>query len=145
VRVTLSGEVRAPGEWTMRSISDTESRDVREYLTSVPAQSRKTFLELREILRTSAPYAQEVVSYRILALRQHRILVWYAAFKDHCSVFVGSAKVRQRFSRELKPFAARKGTLQFPFGQPLPSSLLRRIVKARIAEDKKKNSTKRGR
>ena len=108
---------------------------VEDYLNSVPEDMRAAFGKLRRLVKAAAPDAEEVVSYQILALRQKRILVYYAAFKDHCSLFIGSAKVRRRFAAELKPFTAGKGTIQFRPDRPLPTTLIRRIVKARVAEN----------
>ncbi len=69
------------------------------------------------------------------AFRDNGMLVYYGAFKDHCSFFIASAKVRRQFSAELKPFETGKGTLRFTPDRPLPSGLVTRIVKARAAEN----------
>lgn len=61
--------------------------------------------------------------------------VYFAAFKDHCSFFVGSVRVRRRFSAALKPFESGEGTLRFTPEHPLPTDLVTRIVKARVAEN----------
>ena len=91
-------------------------------------------------MKAAAPDADEVISYQMPAFRQDGMLVYYAAFKDHCSFFVGSAQSRRRFSTELKPFEAGKGTVHFTPDRPLPADLVTRIVKARVAE----NATRRG-
>jgi uncharacterized protein YdhG (YjbR/CyaY superfamily) len=75
----------------------------------------------------------EVISYGIPAFQYRRTLIWYAAFADHCSIFPTSPVIHS-FKAELKPFKVSKGTIQFPVDQPFPAALLKRIVKARIAE-----------
>jgi uncharacterized protein YdhG (YjbR/CyaY superfamily) len=104
---------------------------------------RAALQQLRETIRAVAPRAQEVLSYRIPAFRQDGMLVYYGAFKDHCSFFVGSTAVRRRFAAELKPFAAGKGTLQFTPQRPIPAILLRQIVRARIVENESSALVKR--
>ena len=80
----------------------------------------------------------EVISYRIPAFRIEKpkckgILVWYAAFSDHCSLFP-TASLIKTFKKELKEYKISKGTIQFPVDKPLPAALVKKMVKARIAE-----------
>ena len=96
---------------------------------------RAALQKLRKTIREAAPEAEEVISYHMPAFRHHGMLVYYAAFKDHCSFFMGSASARRRFAEELKLFAAGKGTVHFTPQRPLPTALVRRIVKARVAEN----------
>jgi uncharacterized protein YdhG (YjbR/CyaY superfamily) len=103
---------------------------------------RTALQDLRETIREAAPDAEEVISYKIPAFRLHGMLVYYAAFKDHCSFFVGSTRVRRMFAAELKPFAAGKGTFQFTPARPLPAPLVKRIVKERIAENESRAPSK---
>ena len=77
--------------------------------------------------------ATQVISYRIPAFRQKKVIVWYAAFSDHCSLFPAAAVI-EKFKDELKGYRISKGTIQFPLDKPLPSALIKRIVKARLAE-----------
>ena len=77
--------------------------------------------------------ATEVISYRMPAFRYRKIVVWYAAFSDHCSLFP-TASVIAKFKTELKAYTIAKGTIQFPSDKPLPAALLKKIVKARLAE-----------
>jgi len=113
------------------------------YLSRVPRERRPALEELRKTIRSVAPEAEEVISYRMPAFRQSGMLVWYAGFKDHCSFFVGSGVVLRKFGTELAPFKAGKGTLQFKPKRPIPVSLVRRIVRARIAEYESRASSKR--
>ena len=89
---------------------------------------------MRVMIRSVVPKeAVEVISYGIPAFRKEKIIVWYAAFSDHCSLFP-TAAVIEEFKDELKNYAISKGTIQFPLDKPLPSALIKRIVKARLAE-----------
>jgi len=116
------------------------SKTVDDYMARVPPEFRKALQALRKTIKAAAPDAEEVISYQMPAFRQKGILVYYAAFKDHCSLFVGSEKVRRQFAAELKPFEAGKGTHQFTPDQPIPARLVTRIVKARLAENAARRS-----
>ena len=89
----------------------------------------------RRAIRSAAPEAQEGISYRIPLYRQHGHLVGFAAFKNHCSLFVTNSDVTKRFARELEPFRVNNTAIQFTVDKPLPIALVKRIVKARIAEN----------
>jgi uncharacterized protein YdhG (YjbR/CyaY superfamily) len=115
-----------------------------EYLASVPSDMRAALQSLRKTIRSAAPDAEEVISYRMPAFRHHGILVYYAAFRDHCSLFVGG-ETRGTFAAELKPFAGGKGTIQFTPQRPLPASLVRRIVKERVAVNEARVAARRAR
>lgn len=122
----------------MKTSRGAGSKDVDEYLAKVPDDSRAALQELRRTIRAAAPVAEETISYGMPAFRHHGMLVYYAAFSDHCSFFVGSSTLRRTFAAELKPFAAGKGTARFTPERPLPASLVTRIVKARVAENEAK-------
>ncbi len=108
---------------------------VDAYLAAVPADKRAALQELRDTIRAAAPAAEEVISYGMPAFRQNGILVYYAAFADHCSFFPASVVTARKFARELKPFAAGKGTFRFTPEKPLPAGLVKRLVKARVSEN----------
>ncbi len=110
-------------------------RTVDEYFDRLQPESRAALQRLRRTIRAAAPEAEEVISYRMPAFKHHGMLVYYAAFKDHLSLFVGSPAVRRKFARELKPFAAGKGTVHFTRERSLPAGLVTRIVRARVAEN----------
>lgn len=88
--------------------------------------------EMREAIRSVLPAeATEVISYGIPAFKHERVLVWYAAFSDHCSLFPRSAVIEE-FKDELKDYVTAKGTIHFPLDKPLPVGLIKRIVEARL-------------
>jgi uncharacterized protein YdhG (YjbR/CyaY superfamily) len=107
---------------------------VAEYVAGIPESSRKTFDALRQAVRQAAPKgAQEVRSYGIVALKAEKVLVWYAAFAQHCSLFP-TASVLAQFRDELKGYKVSKGTVQFSLEKPLPAALVKKLVRARVAE-----------
>ena len=77
--------------------------------------------------------ATECISYGMPAFKHKGVLVWFAAFSDHCSLFP-TASVIDAFKRELKGFSTSKGTIQFATDKPLPVALVKKLVKARIAQ-----------
>jgi uncharacterized protein YdhG (YjbR/CyaY superfamily) len=108
-------------------------KNVDEYLAGIPEAARSTFNELRRVIRSAVPpEASEVISYRIPAFRDKVVLVWFAAFSNHCSLFP-SAAVIKAFNHELKRFHTSKGTVHFPLDEPLPAALIKKLVKARVA------------
>ena len=109
---------------------------VEEYLAALPEESRAALEKLRKTIKAAAPEATEVISYQMPAFKDHgRFLVSYAAFKDHLSLFPASYAVMQALGEELKPYFAGKGTLRFTAHKPIPAALVRKIVKARLAEN----------
>jgi uncharacterized protein YdhG (YjbR/CyaY superfamily) len=112
------------------------SKEVDEYLAKVPKGAREALEKLRKAIRATVPEATEAISYAIPAFKLHgRALVWYAAFKNHCSFFPLTSTVRERYGKELERYDTSKGTLRFPANKPLPATLVRKLVKARIAEN----------
>jgi uncharacterized protein YdhG (YjbR/CyaY superfamily) len=109
---------------------------VEEYMASLPEAPRAALEKLRKTIKAAAPEATETISYQMPAFKLHgRFLVSYAAFKNHCSLFPASAKVLEEHGEELKPYFSGKGTIRFTTDKPLSSTLVKKIVKARIEEN----------
>jgi len=114
-------------------------KDVDEYLAGVPEPARATLKKVRATIRSAVPPdATEAISYRMPMFRYKGGLVAFAAFKDHCSFFPMSYAVIRAFKNELKAFTVSKGTIRFPLDKPLPAALLKKMVKARLAEKERK-------
>ena len=109
---------------------------VEEYLEALPKETRALLERLRKTIKAAAPEATEAISYQMPAFKDHgRSLVAYGAFKDHCSFFPMSTKVIDDHMDELRPFYAGKGTLRFTADKPLPTALIRKLVKERLAQN----------
>jgi uncharacterized protein YdhG (YjbR/CyaY superfamily) len=113
-------------------------KNVDEYLAGIPESSRGTFNKMRAAIRSAVPpQAAEIISYRIPAFKDKGVLVWFAAFSNHCSLFP-TAAVIEAFKDELKGFSTSKGTIHFPTDKPLPTALVKKLVKARVAQNESK-------
>ena len=114
---------------------------MRAYVAAAPAESRRVLRTLRDLIRAAAPAAEESFSYRIPGFRlSGRPLVWYAAFKNHCSMYPISEGLARTYGISLAGYEVSKGTIRFPLGTPVPAALVRRLVKARAEEIRKANA-----
>jgi uncharacterized protein YdhG (YjbR/CyaY superfamily) len=112
------------------------AKSVEEYLTRVPEPGRSTLSKVRAVIRSVVPAeTTEVISYGVPTFRYKRALVSFAAFRDHCSFFPLGSSVLDEFKKDIKPFRVSKGTLHFPLDKPLPTALVKKIVKARVAQN----------
>jgi uncharacterized protein YdhG (YjbR/CyaY superfamily) len=118
------------------------AKDVDEYLAGVPKEARATLEKLRKTIKAAAPMASEVISYQMPMYKHHGMVVGFAAFKDHCSIFPGSAVI-DTYKKELKHYDTSKGTIRFPANKPLPAALVKKLVKARIAENEARANRKK--
>ncbi len=113
-------------------------KNVDDYLAGVPEPARTTLNKIRAAIRSAVPpEATEAISYGIPAFKYKGPLVWFAAFSNHCSLFP-TASVIEAFKNELKGFHTSKGTIHFPTDKPLPAALVKKLVKARIAQKESK-------
>jgi uncharacterized protein YdhG (YjbR/CyaY superfamily) len=120
----------------------TESRiaaptTVEEYLAALPDERRAVVEELRQTIRAAAPEATEAIAYQMPAFRSHggQFLVSYAAYKNHYSLFPASGAVIEALGKELTPYLAGKGTIQFQADRPIPAATVKRVVEVRVAEN----------
>jgi uncharacterized protein YdhG (YjbR/CyaY superfamily) len=109
---------------------------VEDYLAALPEAPRAALEKLRKTIRAAAPEATETISYQMPTFKLNgRFLVSYAAFKDHCSLFPASSKVLEALGEELEPYFSGKGTIRFTADKPLPSAVVKKIMKTRIEEN----------
>jgi uncharacterized protein YdhG (YjbR/CyaY superfamily) len=112
---------------------------VDAYLAAVPEPVRGTLEKMRVLIRSAAPAeATEAIGYGMPTFRYKGALVAYAAFKNHCSLFPMNASLVEAFKDELKEYKTSKGTIQFTVDKPLPAALVKKLVKARVAENEQK-------
>src|SRR3989440_9774625 len=116
------------------SASMKKASSVAAYLRAVPRAPRAALQKLRKTIKAAAPEATEVISYGIPMFKHHGMLVGYAAFKDHLSLFM-STHLPKTLKQELASYQTAKGTIRFTADQPLPARLVRKLVKARIAQN----------
>ncbi len=110
---------------------------VEDYLAAVPDERRAALEVMRRTIRSAAPEATETIAYGMPAFRSHggRILVSYAAFTNHYSLFPASGAVVEALGEELRPYLAGKGTIRFPADEPIPAALVEKIVRVRLGEN----------
>lgn len=108
--------------------------NVDDYISQCPAVVQDILQQVRETIRSAAPNATEIISYQMPALRQHGILVYFAAWNKHIGLYppiTGDASIEKAVAK----YAGPKGNLQFPLAEPIPYALIKRIVKLRVKQD----------
>ncbi len=119
-----------------KSAADAAVRgQTRKYLAAAPPETRRRLKAIRDLARRTAPKAVEVFSYGIPGFRlNEKPFVWYAAFKEHISLYPMTGAIRRAHAKALKGYKTSTGTIQFPLDRPLPISLIRKLIRARAAE-----------
>jgi len=113
----------------------TGARTIDEYLAALSNDKRAALEKLRKTIRAAAPKAEECISYQIPAYRQDGMLVGFGATGNHCAFYLMSSSIVEAHKEELKDYDTSKGTIRFRADKPLPVGLVRKLVKARIAEN----------
>jgi len=114
---------------------DSAAVQVRRYVSSQPAKHRAALRTVRAVIRATAPKAVEHFSYGIPGFRlDGRPLVWYAAFKQHISLYPVTAPIRRTLADDIEGYETSTGTLRLPLDEPMPVSLIKKIVRARVRE-----------
>jgi uncharacterized protein YdhG (YjbR/CyaY superfamily) len=113
----------------------TAKSQIASYIAPLPPDARKAMKQVRAAIRAAAPRAEEAFSYRIPGFRMDgKPLVWYAAFKNHYSVYPIGAAIRRSLAKDIEGYETSTGTIRFPLEERVPVSLIKKLVKARIAE-----------
>jgi len=108
---------------------------VDEYLSMLDGDQHAALEKLRRVIRSVAPKAEECISYQLAAFRQNGMLVGFGASATHCAFYPMNGSTVAAFKKDLKGYETSKGTIRFQPHHPLPASLVRKIVKARLAEN----------
>jgi uncharacterized protein YdhG (YjbR/CyaY superfamily) len=123
-------------------VSTAAPTSVDEYIAGFSPEVQGVLQRVRQVVRKAAPAAQEVISYRMPALKQNGILVYFAAFKSHIGLYppvTGDTSIQ----KAIAPYAGEKGNLRFPLDEPIPYDLIARITELRVKQDLAKAATKR--
>lgn len=115
--------------------NDKSAKDVDAFLSKLPADVRAALEKLRKTIRSAAPKATEGIGYAIPTFYHQGPLVAFAATKNHCGFYVMGPEVMDAHKDELKEYDTSKATIRFSADKPLPAALVRKLVKARIAEN----------
>jgi len=114
-----------------------ESPDVNSYIALFPEHTRVLLETLRTAIKKAAPNAEETISYQMPAYKQDGMLVYFAGYKSHIGFYPGAAGISE-FKKEVSAYKNAKGSVQFPLDEPLPLTLVSKIVKFRVKQKKKK-------
>jgi uncharacterized protein YdhG (YjbR/CyaY superfamily) len=110
-------------------------KTVDQYLAAVPEPARSTLKKIRAAIRAATPAeTAEIISYDMPMYKYKGTLIGFAAYPKHCSLFLATPSLLKLFKDELSPYKISKGTIRFPTDKPLPASLVKKIVKARVAQ-----------
>ncbi|HRG92094.1 MAG TPA: DUF1801 domain-containing protein [Chitinophagaceae bacterium] len=120
----------------------TKAASVDEYIRRFPPATQTLLKQIRKTIRAAAPGAEEIISYGIAGYKQQGMLIFFAGFANHVSVYP-APRSAPSFKKELDHYKGGKGTVQFPLNEPLPLDLIKRIVKYRLAENEEKMLAKK--
>lgn len=120
----------------MDTIKPKVAATVDEYLEALPDPVRKMLEKLRKTIKAAAPGAEELISYQIPTYKQHGPVIHFAVFKNHCSLIPVNDFIVAELGDELKAFKLKGSTLHFTVDNPLPATLVKKIVKLRLRHNK---------
>lgn len=127
---------------TAMESSRTPPASVDEYIAGFSREVQAILQRVRQVVRKAAPDAQEVISYRMPAVKQNGIIVFFAAFKSHIGLYPPVTGDLQ-MQKAIAPYAGEKGNLRFPFNQPIPYDLIARVTALRVKQDAAKSKSTR--
>jgi len=117
-------------------------KTIDEYISAFSPEVRAILQEVRQVVRSAAPDAQEAISYNIPAFKLNGVLVYFAAFKRHIG-FYPPIRGDSRLEKAVSQYAGEKGNLRFPLDQPIPYALIERITKLRVKQNLAKAKAQR--
>ena len=120
------------------------AKDINAYIDLQPENTRNILSEIRQTIKETVPEAEELISYQMPAFRYHGMLVWFAVFKHHYSIFI-SRQILNLFQEELKPYelSKSKSAIKIPLDKPVPVQLLSKIIKSGAKANLEKAQLKR--
>jgi uncharacterized protein YdhG (YjbR/CyaY superfamily) len=116
-------------------VTRTKANTIDEYLAALSDEQRAALEKLRKTIRAAAPRAEECISYQLPAFRLNGMLVGFGATPNHCAFYLMSSTTAEAYKDDLEGYDTSKGTIRFQPDKPLPAALVRKLVKARIAEN----------
>ena len=119
----------------------TQAKNIDEYISGFPADVRKMLKDMRATIKKAAPKAEEAIKYAMPTFVLHGNLVHFAAFKNHIGFYPAPPGI-EAFKKELAGYESSKGAIRFPLDQPLPLTLIAKIVKFRVKDNMAKVATK---
>jgi uncharacterized protein YdhG (YjbR/CyaY superfamily) len=120
-------------------------KTIDDYLKGANTRHRAALEKIRKTIRAAAPQAEECISYGLAAFRLNgRPLMAFGAWANHCALYPMSSRTVKAFQDQLEGFAASKGTIRFTPEHPLPVALVRKLVKARVAENARRDLERAG-
>jgi uncharacterized protein YdhG (YjbR/CyaY superfamily) len=126
--------------------SGKSAKTVEQYIAAVPEPARSTLEKVRATIRSAVPSeTTELISYGIPMFKYKGLLMGYAAFSNHCSLFPMGSSLLKKFASDLEGYSLSKGTIRFPLDKPLPAALLKKFAKARVAQNEEKEMGKKRR
>ena len=122
------------------------AKTVDEYIAAVPEPARSTLKKVRATIRSAVPpETTELISYGIPMFKYKGLLMGYAAFSNHCSLFPMGSSLLKKFASDLEGYSFSKGTIRFSLDKPLPAALLKKFAKARVRQNEEKELRKKRR
>ncbi len=121
------------------AITKKTPKNIDDYVDRFPKEVQQRLQKMRLTIKKAAPQAKETISYGIPAFTLNGMLVWFAAFQNHIGFYPRTSAIAA-FKKELSAYKGAKGSVQFPFDEPLPLALLSRIVKFRVKQNLDKQS-----
>ena len=113
-----------------KRMANTDFKSIDEYIATQPKATQTTLKRIRATIRKAVPEAEEAISYQIPAFKLHgRIMMYFAAWREHYSIYPSSDRLVAAFKKELAPYDLDKGTIRFPIDEPIPMTLIEGIAK----------------
>jgi len=115
---------------------------VDEYISAAEPKAKKALRDIRKTIKSAAPKAEEVISYQIPGYKYHGMLVFFAAWKNHISLYPAPWRA-ESLKKEMSAYEGSKGTIKFPLDKPIPLTLVKKMVKYRVKENETKVALKK--